>query len=218
MMEFPHFAEMMRRIRFVKSGPDTIQFAEDVITHVIRQGGVEGPPAPMQATPVNQSNAKMVESGFKFGGKSNAELVGVLPIMVEVAELALRLSTQDFMIFDGLRTADEQRVLVAKGMSKTMNSKHLKQKDGYSHAFDAVPVVGSIPKWDWQLIYPVAYAVDQAATALGVADKIRWGGAWDRTLADFGGDVKAYEREVRLYCDRHPGKDFIDGPHFEWIG
>lgn len=171
-----------------------------------------------QAEPVNQSNAKMVDSGFRFGSKSKAELVGVLPIMVDVADLALRLSTQDFMIFDGLRTPEEQKRLVAKGMSKTLNSKHLKQKDGYSHAFDAVPVVGSIPKWDWKVIYPVAYAVDRAATSLGVADKIRWGGAWDRTLADFGGDANAYEREVRLYVDRHPGKDFIDGPHFEWIG
>lgn len=171
-----------------------------------------------QAEPVNQSNAKMVDSGFRFGSKSKAELVGVLPVLVDVADLALRLSTQDFMIFDGLRTPEEQKRLVAKGMSKTLNSKHLKQKDGYSHAFDAVPVVGSIPKWDWQLIFPVAFAVDRAATGLGVADKIRWGGAWDRTLADFGGDANAYEREVRLYCDRHPGKDFIDGPHFEWVG
>lgn len=171
-----------------------------------------------QAEPVNKPNAKMIDSGFRFGAKSKAELVGVLPVMVDVADLALRLSTQDFMIFDGLRTPEEQKRLVAKGMSKTLNSKHLKQKDGYSHAFDAVPVVGSIPKWDWKLIFPVVFAVDQAATALGVADKIRWGGAWDRTLADFGGDANAYEREVRLYCDRHPGKDFIDGPHFEWIG
>jgi len=171
-----------------------------------------------QAEPVNQSNAKMIDSGFRFGAKSKAELVGVLPVMVDVADLALRLSTQDFMIFDGLRTPEEQKRLVAKGMSKTLNSKHLKQKDGYSHAFDAVPVVGSIPKWEWSLIYPVVYAVDRAATSLGVADKIRWGGAWDRTLADFGGEPKAYATEVALYCDRHPGKDFIDGPHFEWIG
>lgn len=196
---------------------------------IIARRGVMAEEAPVfgsHAGPANQANARVYpdgspyvpkDSGFKLGSKSKAELVGVLPAMVEVAELALRLSTQDFMIFDGLRTPEEQKTLVAKGMSKTLNSKHMEQGDGFSHAFDAVPVVGTIPKWDWELIWPVAYAVDQAATKLGCAHRIRWGGAWDRTLADFGGDANAYERETELYASRHPGKDFLDGPHFEWI-
>jgi len=169
-------------------------------THV---GGLRGAP--------NQTG----KSGFGFGRKSKANLSGVHPTLVAVAELAITLSSQDFMIFDGLRTIGEQRILVSRGMSKTMNSMHLPQSDGLGHALDCVPVVGTLPKWDWHLIYPVILAIDLAATRLGVAAQIRWGGAWDRRLSDFGNEAYAYEREVRAYCDRHPGRDFIDGPHIE---
>ena len=158
-----------------------------------------------------------IDNCFRFGPKSRAELVGVHPQLVKLAHLALRLSTQDFMIFDGLRTEEEQRGLVRKGASRTMKSYHLKQKDGYSHAIDCVPVVGATPKWDWNLIYPVVKAVDEAATELGIADRIVWGGAWDRRLSDFGGDIHAYQHECEAYAMRHPGKDFLDGPHFQWM-
>lgn len=156
-------------------------------------------------------------SGFKFGAKSTAEMVGVHPVLKAVFELALSVSTADWMLYDGLRTEAEQRAYVNRGVSKTMASKHRRQDDGFSHAGDAVPVVKTLPKWDWNLIFPIVAAVDWAATQLGVADKIRWGGAWDRTLADFGGDPKEYAKEIELYASRHPGKDFLDGPHFEIV-
>src|SRR3546814_9290907 len=60
--------------------------------------------------------------------------------------------------------------------------------------------------------------MDQAATELGLASKIRWGGAWDRVLSDFGGSIDSYREECEAYAKRHPGKDFLDGPHFEWVG
>lgn len=156
-------------------------------------------------------------SGFKFGAKSTAEMAGVHPVLKAVFELALSVSTTDWMLYDGLRTEDEQRNYVNRGVSKTMASKHRRQADGFSHAGDAVPVVKTLPKWDWQLIFPIVAAVDWAATQLGVADKIRWGGAWDRTLADFGGAPEAYAEEIEKYASRHPGKDFLDGPHFEIV-
>lgn len=157
-------------------------------------------------------------SGFKFGATSEKELAGVRPEMILVARRALEITTQDFMIFDGLRTLAEQKANVAKGVSKTMASKHLAQPDGFSHAFDAVPVNSKgQPVWDWNMIWPVAFAIDEAATQLGFADNIRWGGAWDRTLADFGGSPEMFKRECELYAIRHPGKDFLDGPHFEWV-
>ncbi len=176
-----------------------------------------GPTAESKSVHLNFQSDTDFDSGFKFGRKSEAELVGVKPELVTLARVALQYSSQDFMIFDGLRTPEEQAEYVRKGMSRTLNSKHLKQADGFSHAIDCVPVVGTIPKWDWRLIYPVVRAVDRAATALGFADQIRWGGAWDRTLADFGGDELAYQREVEAYANRHPGRDFLDGPHFEWV-
>ena len=158
----------------------------------------------------------LAESQFKFGRKSNAELVGVHPELVKLAALSLFYSRQDFMVFDGLRTESEQRNYVRRGVSKTMRSKHRKQADGMSHAIDLVPVVGVLPKWDWELIFPVVAAVDYAATEMGIADNIRWGGAWDRTLADFGGEPEEYRKEIRAYAARHAGRDFLDGPHFEW--
>lgn len=162
--------------------------------------------------PFQQSPSK-----FVFGRKSEAELVGVKPELVEVARLALRCSVQDFMVFDGLRTIEEQKSYLAAGTTKTLQSKHLPQKDGKGWAIDLVPVVKGIPKWDWQLIYPVVFAVDLAATHLGYERNIRWGGAWDRTLADFGGRLSDYQEECAAYAQRHQGKDFLDGPHFEWV-
>src|SRR3546814_18779136 len=72
---------------------------------------------------------------------------------------------------------------VANGTIQTMKSKHL---DGL--AVDLVPWVGK-PVWAWDRIYPIAFAMDQAATELGLASKIRWGGAWDRVLSAFGGSI-----------------------------
>ena len=45
----------------------------------------------------------------------------------------------DCTITDGRRTADEQARNLARGVSRTLDSKHLAQADGLSHAVDAVP-------------------------------------------------------------------------------
>lgn len=155
---------------------------------------------------------------YKFGMGSLKEQEGVHPILLAVANRAIQITTQDMVFYDGVRTLKEQTANVKKGVSKTMNSKHLPQKDGYSHAMDLVPYINGKPTWDWEGCYRIALAVDQAATEQEVAHLITWGGAWDRRLSDFGGDVTAYKREVEAYAARHPGKDFIDGPHFELTG
>lgn len=156
-------------------------------------------------------------SGFTFGDRSKRNLLGVRAELRAIAERAIAITRQDFTVYEGLRTLDRQRELVRRGFSRTMASKHLPQPpDGLADAMDLVPWIAGAPKWDWAAIYAIVLAVDAAATALGVAGNIRWGGAWDRVLADFGGDAEAYKREVQLYCARHPGSDFIDGPHYEW--
>lgn len=167
----------------------------------------------------NQAKTTVAEtvivSGFRFGASSKKELIGVRAELVQLAEVALACSTQDFTVFDGLRTAAEQRVLVAQGRSKTLDSKHLT-----GDAIDLVPYINGKPTWDWDGCYRVACAVDTAARELGIENKIRWGGAWDRTLADFHGDASAYKRVVEEYAARQKAKGksaFLDGPHFEWI-
>lgn len=149
-------------------------------------------------------------SGFVFGKTSEKELIGVNEALVRCTRLALQHSTQDFMVFDGLRTKEEQLQHVQNGTSKTMKSKHL---DGL--AVDLVPWIGGKPVWDWNGCYRIAMAMDYAATMLGIAGRITWGGAWDRRLSDFGGDEKDYKKAVEDYKKRHDGPDFIDGPHFE---
>lgn len=201
----------------VTAAPDDVVFQQRVEPTIplAPHGRIIFPPDPSGEN-YGESVRRHRGSGFKFGSKSKRELEGVHPILVEVATLALDFSTQDFMIFDGLRTEEEQRNHVRRGNSKTMHSKHLPQRDGLSHAVDAVPTVGTIPKWEWDLVYPVVMAFDKAATELDYADKIVWGGAWDRRLSDFGGNkAEVYRQVVQDYAARNPGKDFLDGPHFE---
>lgn len=154
--------------------------------------------------------------GFSFGDTSRKNLVGVHPKLVAVTERAIAISTQDFTVYEGLRTRSRQVILVRQGFSKTMDSQHIPQDDGFGHAVDLVPWIQGHPVWDWEGCYKIAMAMDAAATEQGVAAHVRWGGAWDRRLSDFGGDAGAYAGAVQLYKSRHKGPDFLDGPHFEW--
>lgn len=160
------------------------------------------------------------DSGFEFGAKSEAEFKGMKPELAAVFRSALKYSTQDFGLFDGLRTEAEQAKYVAAGTSQTMESMHRIQSDGYGHAGDLVPWVDGKYVWDWDRIYPIVLAVDLAATELGCANKIIWGGAWDRRLSDFSGDASAYKKACQDYVARRKADGhnsvFIDGPHFEW--
>ena len=151
------------------------------------------------------------ESGFVFGTASLNELKGVDKRLVDCCHLALKYSTQDFCVYDGIRTYKEQEQHVKNGTSKTMASKHLE-----GLAVDLVPWTDDGPKWDWELIYPIVVAMDRAASELGIAGKITWGGVWDKKLSDYSSESSAdYKKAVEEYCQRHAGSDFIDGPHFE---
>lgn len=152
---------------------------------------------------------------FMFGAKSLANLVGVHPDLVRVIQRALRISDMDFSVQEGLRTLEQQTLYVQHGTSKTMDSKHLKQPDGFGHAVDLVPFMGGQPRWEWPVIYPVADAMHQAAIAETV--RLRWGGVWDRVLNDLPGGAAELKAAVASYCTRHPGPDFLDGPHYELV-
>lgn len=153
---------------------------------------------------------------YSLGGRSLAELEGVHPKLVDVVKRAIEITEQDFSVHDGLRTVAEQREYVRRGVSKTMNSKHMKQPDGYGHAVDLVPYINGQLRWEWKPIFVIAAAVHQAATELGVA--LTWGGCWDRNFADIGSTPAEIEKAVNAYVARRRGLGktaFIDGPHFQ---
>jgi len=159
---------------------------------------------------------------FQLGSKSKSNLVGVHPIMAAIVTRAIELTKQDFMVFEGPRTLERQKKLVASGASKTLKSMHIPKPDVYGkvpgelgHAVDLVPYIDGQARWEWGAIYPIAAAVGQAATEQGVADKVCWGGVWDRWLNAYAGDAAAMKKAVEAYAARHPGPDFLDGPHFQ---
>ncbi|ATS92225.1 endolysin [Stenotrophomonas phage DLP4] len=155
---------------------------------------------------------------FVLGTKSRSSLRGVHPHLVKVVERAIQVTSVDFQVYEGLRTRERQASLVARGASQTMDSRHLPGRDGLGHAVDLVPLIDfdgdgkAELRWDWSLCYKVAQAVRLASLELQVP--IRWGGVWDRALADLADP----EDEVAEYVVRRKAqgkKAFLDGPHFE---
>jgi len=112
----------------------------------------------------------------KFGKRSIERLEGVHPLLVDWCfEL---VTIMDCSVISGVRSLTTQREYVALGVSKTMNSMHLIQPDGYGHAVDLAP-------------YPIDWAKLRsfdllAGVGLGLAAKmginIRWGGDWSQDM------------------------------------
>lgn len=100
-------------------------------------------------------------NGFVFSKRSLTNLEGVHHDLVEVAHLALSMSPIDFVIIDGVRTIEEQRILVAKGKSKTMDSRHLT-----GHAIDVAAWINGKISWDFGLYEKITDAFDMAAGRL----------------------------------------------------
>lgn len=98
----------------------------------------------------------------------------------------------DCSIIEGVRSKEKQMEYYLSGASKTVNSKHLMQKDGYSHAVDVMPY-----PIDWKdskrNCYFVGYVIG-FAEKMGI--RVKSGIDWDRDY-----HVKDH--------------DFIDSPHFE---
>lgn len=140
---------------------------------------------------------------YRLGTKSHMRLNGVHPALVSVVERAIYITTQDFMVLEGVRTPARQKQLYAQGRTApgpivtwTLNSNHFIDKDtGYGHAVDLVPF--PVDWTDTKKFDTIAKAMFEAAEELKI--KIRWGADWDQ-------DGKPRER----------GES--DSPHFELVG
>lgn len=152
-------------------------------------------------------------SRFVLGAQSRAALVGVHPSLVRVVERAIQITEQDFRVIEGVRSLDRQKKLVAQGSSKTMRSQHLLQSDGYGHAVDLAPVVNGSVVWSHEKIRPIVLAMRRAS--IEAKAKIVWGSIWDRNLAQLPDTLPGIADAVEAYKARHPGPDFIDGPHYQ---
>jgi peptidoglycan LD-endopeptidase CwlK len=101
-----------------------------------------------------------------LNARSLKNLQGVHPDLVRVVKLASEKA--DFLVTEGLRTIERQKMLKAGGKSKTLNSRHLT-----GHAVDLCDCDGCYDKPD---LTKIAAAMKDAAEELGV--DIEWGGDW----------------------------------------
>jgi peptidoglycan LD-endopeptidase CwlK len=146
---------------------------------------------------------------FRLSDRSMSMLQGVDEQLVATVKLAIAVAKIDFGVICGLRTMEEQRVLVDKGASKTMRSKHLEGK-----AVDLMAYIGSRGSWELNLYDDIADAMQEAAVETGAV--LRWGAAWH--IPDIRQWNGTMEDAMNAYVDlrRSEGKrPFIDGPHFE---
>lgn len=112
--------------------------------------------------------------------RSQMNLRGVHTDLVRVVERAYEISTVPFIVTEGLRTLERQKMLVATGKSRTMSSRHLT-----GHAVDLAiwedrnedKVVGvNELSWAFPEYKKLAAFMKQAAAELKVI--IEWGGDW----------------------------------------
>lgn len=108
--------------------------------------------------------------------RSEKALIGVHPKLIKIARRASETSEVEFIVTEGVRTLERQKMLFAKGATRTMNSKHLEGR-----AFDVAAVIDGEVRWDWPLYAKIAKAIKEAASEQGVV--IVWGGDW-RTFKD----------------------------------
>jgi peptidoglycan LD-endopeptidase CwlK len=146
---------------------------------------------------------------FRLSDRSLSKLQGVDEQLVATVNLAILNTKIDFGVICGLRTIEEQRVLVEKGASKTMHSKHLE-----GNAVDLMAYIGSRGSWELNLYDDIANAMKEAAIETGAV--ICWGAAWH--IPDIRQYKGSMEDAMNEYIDlrRSEGKrPFIDGPHFQ---
>ena len=151
---------------------------------------------------------------YKLSSRSLGKLEGVNPVLVDTVKRAIELTKVDFGVIFGVRSLETQKKLYESGRSQTMNSKHLLQDDGVSHAVDLMAYQEGQPCWEIQVYDEIADAMKEAAVRTDL--KIRWGAAWH--IDDFREFVGTAEQAMNEYIDlrRSQGRrPFIDGPHFE---
>lgn len=123
---------------------------------------------------------------FYLSARSLSRLVGVHPDLVIVVCEAIKITRQDFTVFEGVRSLETQREYVERGVSWTMNSRHLT-----GHAVDLVPWIRGGPRWEDKPCRVISEAVKEAADKLDI--KVEWG------MDLWGKDGPHYQLPWNLY-------------------
>lgn len=121
--------------------------------------------------------------GFKLSERSLTRLEGVHPDLVKLVKTLIAQSKNDFMVIEGVRTVEQQKVNVAKGASQTMKSRHIPSSNasGKGEAVDLGVMIGGKLTWDWSHYEQLAADMKRVAHQAGIP--ITWGGDW-KTLKD----------------------------------
>lgn len=148
---------------------------------------------------------------FKLSQRSLDKLITVEPELQSVVRRAIELTKVDFGVIEGIRTAERQKELVAKGASKTMKSKHLEGR-----AVDLMAYINGRGCWELNVYDDIADAMKQAAIEADVG--LVWGAAWNvDDIREWEGSM---EEAMNYYIDtrREQGRrPFIDAPHFQLV-
>lgn len=148
---------------------------------------------------------------YSFGTRSRQRLTGVHPYLVLICNKALDYAVTDIMVVEGVRTDEQQQEYFRTGRSKTLNSKHLLQDDGYGHAVDLYPYPINMQKVNTHSAQEIArFGILQGVMQAALKELhrsgdipedvyLRWGGDWD-------GDGLTLDHA------------FFDAPHFELRG
>jgi peptidoglycan L-alanyl-D-glutamate endopeptidase CwlK len=112
---------------------------------------------------MNQNN------NFVLSERSKNNLKGVDERLVKIVEQAIKETTLDFAVTEGLRSPQRQQQLVSEGKSQTLKSKHLT-----GHAVDLAAIVDGKISWDKPYYFQLAEVMKKVAADQNV--KIRWGG------------------------------------------
>lgn len=124
---------------------------------------------------------------YQFSQRSLDRMKGVHEDLVKVMLEAIKESPYDFGITEGLRTPERQKDLYDKGLSRTLQSRHLT-----GHAVDIAVWFNGKLTWDFDKYDTVAGHILKVAKELKVP--VVWGGQW-RGLKDgphFELDKKVY--------------------------
>lgn len=132
------------------------------------------------------------------GKASRKVLKGLPPLGIKIVMYAYSIVECDMSIIETLRTIEQQRCNVETGVSQTMDSLHLEQKDGYAHAVDIYPWVNGKSNFEEKYQLMICEAMQLAANKYNV--EIEMGCSWTSFKETVNGVVR-----------------LGDWPHFQFI-